>query len=61
MLEDLVDLHYDQADASSFMQLPCFLAPSPLHSACQPDENETELYLHDNATVQPHFIPTDSA
>jgi hypothetical protein len=50
MLEDLIEFHYPheaQQNEDSFMQLPCFLAPSPLHSTCLPEENETELCLQE--------------
>lgn len=54
MLEDMVELHdlpQLPSEEDSFMQLPCFLMPSPLHSTCQPEENETELWLQDQSRI----------
>lgn len=54
MLEDMVELHdlpNLPGDEDSFMQLPCFLMPTPLHSACHPEENETELCLQEQSRI----------
>jgi hypothetical protein len=56
----MIELHYAHdlaAEDSSFMQLPCFLAPSPLHSAILHEENETELSLQEHS---PPFSPDSS-
>ncbi len=62
MLEDMVELHYVpdlQAEEDSFMQLPCFLTQSPLHSSCLPEENETELWLQEQSRIDAESTPID--
>jgi hypothetical protein len=64
MLEDMVELHdfsHLPSEEDSFMQLPCFLMPSPLHSACQPEENETELWLQEQSRIDAESIQIDLA